>query len=258
MLASNSAISDPNLNHLYTAQEQEDRDLLLAWLALTPPSEESKQPLHQFLSTDAIERVRQIDGEEALDGICDTTTDEEVAATHGLTARDVHEARLSRTALEAALDCIADFVIDDYQSEEWDSHILSDIYPYSGRTLDMADLAQRTRQATLAVRQRFNAGHPYPANSTAEEMILWCAVESHLDHLMAAGVDEPFCPLHEILFEDNDFRMLFDPAMDGIESTPVAEFMGMTITGPEGWFNPFRREETGSEFPASGTDAVAR
>lgn len=173
------------------------------------------------------------------------TSDEDFAALPGLTARDVFEARLSRTALETCLWVIAEMITDtlNYTTGWDDVMFLDSIYPDSARTLDVHALGKQTVKAMTAVAHRMNRNDPFPARSTADEMILWFAITRVFpDHLCEADMDIPWCSLDDTLLEDLDFLFLFDPAYDGLENSAIAEQMAMTITGPAGRFTQFRPE----------------
>jgi len=50
--------------------------------------------------------------------------------------------------------------------------------------------------------------------------------------------------LEEMLFEDLDHEMLYDPAYDGIEDDPASQPPGMAPMRFEDWFKPFNEERT--------------
>lgn len=105
---------------------------------------------------------------------------------------------------------------------------------------------------------RLAAGRvPYP-NCTGEEMALHtildhaeslaadgevaAAFHDWYGHLPASADDEDFAWLREVLFEDHDVLLLFDPALDGIEDpdNPVHQQLGMANLEARSWFLPFR------------------
>jgi len=49
--------------------------------------------------------------------------------------------------------------------------------------------------------------------------------------------DDDFEEFEEAAFPDLDVELLFDPSLDGIEDTGVAEYMGMALK-PSEWFKP--------------------
>ena len=49
--------------------------------------------------------------------------------------------------------------------------------------------------------------------------------------------------LDDLLFEDLDFEVLFDPSLDGIEDEPILGPPGVVPMGFAHWFVPFRTED---------------
>ena len=92
------------------------------------------------------------------------------------------------------------------------------------------------------------------ARCTAEELALHLTInlaEAHLRdgafspaavrHLPAHGsADEDFNWMREVLFEDHDVLMLFNPTLDGIED----DADGNSSLHPRDWFQPFRPAAT--------------
>jgi hypothetical protein len=88
------------------------------------------------------------------------------------------------------------------------------------------------------------------ARCTAEEIALYLTIDLAFDHWLndtvsPAGVahlpdhgdqDEAFLWMRDVLFEDHDFLMLFNPALDGVE----LDRDGDSPLRPSNWFEPFR------------------
>lgn len=88
------------------------------------------------------------------------------------------------------------------------------------------------------------------ARCTAEELALHLTINlaeadfidhaispAAVAHLPAHGAsDEDFDWLRDVLFEDHDVLMLFNPALDGVENT----IDGNSSLHPRDWFQPFR------------------
>jgi hypothetical protein len=88
--------------------------------------------------------------------------------------------------------------------------------------------------------------------STAEELaahalidearVMFETTENATDEQSATGLRE-LEELHELAFEDHDVLFLFDARFDGIESSEIAEAMGMANLHVRDWFEPFRPDE---------------
>lgn len=127
---------------------------------------------------------------------------------------------------------------------------------------------------------------PYPT-STAEEMALHIALEQggtfidlfddeganwtsferlpvhapdgvHEEDLCGA-LDDGLDALSDVLFEDHDVLLLFNPAMDGLESDPeMADRMGLVNLHPKDWFIPFRSERALDVTDGAAAGPVSR
>ncbi|HUP86911.1 MAG TPA: hypothetical protein VM143_14730 [Acidimicrobiales bacterium] len=75
--------------------------------------------------------------------------------------------------------------------------------------------------------------------NTAEASIADGVVDSvWVDHLPDHGrADQDFDWMRQVLFEDHDVLMLFDPALDGLEHSPG---VGTAYLHPRDWFQLFR------------------
>jgi len=106
-----------------------------------------------------------------------------------------------------------------------------------------------------------NGEVPYP-RCTGEEMALHlilddCAEilalgDSAYEYLIAQELDTvlPHHPddgdtesLRDVMFEDHDVLMLFNPAFDTTDTNPAAAMLGRCNLEPDTWFLPFRPEE---------------
>jgi hypothetical protein len=224
-------VNTVNFDTVYSKAERIDRDLLIAW---NEGSDQSKLPLGWFLgksATDRLERRNECWYDEE-------TTPEGLPASPGLRKKDIADAILSRSAMCASLEVLADQLIFDPE-EAW---ILDDIFPPTYRSAWKApDLAALSRYESMAMFHRAIKGDPHVARSTAGEMLLhYVITQEHRGYLQEAGVEAPHFGLEEVMLEDEDFLFLFDPRWDGIETSPLAKSMGMTITGPGDWFKKFR------------------
>jgi hypothetical protein len=87
--------------------------------------------------------------------------------------------------------------------------------------------------------------------NTAQEIILWEALsdamtatvegvwEEVLGSLPAHGDDYLWVELRESLYQDQDFRLLFDPRHDGIENDKALAKLGFANLHPRDWFQTF-------------------
>jgi hypothetical protein len=64
------------------------------------------------------------------------------------------------------------------------------------------------------------------------------AAVAHLPH--HGGADEDFDWMREVLFEDHDVLMVFNPSRDGVDET----VNGNSSLHPRDWFRPFRELRT--------------
>lgn len=141
-----------------------------------------------------------------------------------------------------------------------------------GRTWVLSDLparfaakytalfAQEFLVAFVDVTSRLTRGWE-PLACVAQELGLRVLLD-HVDVVAeAADVTLPDAwrgHLEEILFEDLDHQLLYDPAHDGIEEDPAAQPPGMAPMRFEDWFRPFNNKRTLPPYalPApSSTDA---
>lgn len=95
------------------------------------------------------------------------------------------------------------------------------------------------------------AGYPdtYLA-TTAEELAAHALIDQaraalemsdELTDEQTATAEHELDELHELAFEDHDVLLLFDPRFDGVESSEIADAMGMANLHVDDWFEPFRR-----------------
>lgn len=97
-------------------------------------------------------------------------------------------------------------------------------------------------------------GHIPAPSTTAAEMCLHLVLAAagadledgtnspDLEHMPVEAGDlgeDPFAALAILLFADHDVLMLFQPELDGLENSVIAEAMGMVNLHPKDWFTPF-------------------
>jgi hypothetical protein len=106
--------------------------------------------------------------------------------------------------------------------------------------------AQRFLVAVVDVTGRLTRGWE-PLASVAQELGLRILLNQVEVVAEAAGValnDDWRGHLEDLLLEDTDHELLYDPAFDGIEDDPASQPPGMAPMRFEDWFKPFNKERT--------------
>jgi len=106
--------------------------------------------------------------------------------------------------------------------------------------------AQQFLVALIDVTSRLTQGWQ-PLASVAQELglrVLLNQVEVVADAADVALDDDWRGHLEDLLFEDVDHELLYDPAYDGIEDDPESQPPGMAPMRFEDWFRPFNDERT--------------
>jgi hypothetical protein len=176
-----------------------------------------------------------------------------------------HAAALRRaTALAGCLMHAADLLIDeliedivslraeetaaderDSASRIEDTWVLSQLPPRFAASYTPL-FAQRLLVAVVDVTGRLTKGWE-PLASVAQELglrVLLNLVEVVADAAGVALNDGWRGHLEELLFEDLDHELLYNPAHDGIEDDPDSQPPGMAPMRFEDWFEPFNDERT--------------
>jgi hypothetical protein len=245
-------LSEPNLPRMYSSDERAARMPLIRVLRSTmqeapgTPDGEAQMALWPFFGDSAHARIDAkrptLEGRRFWSNFSGGQTpadDITAAAVPGIQARHIFEARLSRLAFIDTLGDIANEVLADAERGEgdWDEmEFMPAMFPYSARAWEASTLAENTRAATLALRDRLIAGAKQPFTCVADRMIFAFAAELHLHYLEYLGIDVPCQPLEEALLDNADYLILFDPAWDGIEDAPTVTTAGLDVAGPFGWF----------------------
>jgi hypothetical protein len=176
-----------------------------------------------------------------------------------------HAAALRRASALAgclmhAADLLIDELIDDIvtlRAEETvaderdtaslieDTWVLSQLPPRFAASYTPL-FAQRLLVAVVDLTGRLTKGWE-PLASVAQELglrVLLDLVEVVADTAGVALDDDWRGHLEELLFEDLDHELLYDPAHDGIEDDPDRQPPGMAPMRFEDWFEPFNDERT--------------
>jgi hypothetical protein len=139
---------------------------------------------------------------------------------------------------------------------EWD-----DLLPRVARVGRRIEWLNRFIQCFEDLRVRLARGQYPKPRCTGEEMALHIAIDRARDFYgdgvtqdvfgswyesfpSLGAADEDFDWIKDILFEDEDVLMLFDPRFDGIESgSEIGDHLGVANLHPDEWFLPFRPDE---------------
>lgn len=93
-----------------------------------------------------------------------------------------------------------------------------------------SDCLARCTAEELALHLTINTAEAYIADGVVDSA--W------VDHLPDHGsADQDFDWMREVLFEDHDVLMLFNPSLDGFEHSPD---VATSYLHPRDWFQPFR------------------
>jgi hypothetical protein len=79
---------------------------------------------------------------------------------------------------------------------------------------------------------------PLPS-CTAEELALHILIEQAKNQLRAEAIESDFSLFVSLAFQDLDFEVLYDMAMDGIEDTTVGTELAYDNLPFDNWFEPF-------------------
>lgn len=244
-------LGEPNLARMYSPRERHARRFLIHGLRECVAQNdgehfEPRLPLWCFYGAEAFGRIEakrpSLEGrrfwEHFLDGAY-PEDDPTVASIPGIQARHVYEARLSRLALMDTLLDIAKEAVADCQRGygNWDFlEFIPAIYPYSARAWEPFTIAELTQEAALALHAKMYLNSPILFETVAERMIFQFATELHRFNLTALGMELPHYNLDEVMLDNADFLLLFDPAWDGIEDDAIQVEAGLEISGPLAWF----------------------
>ena len=143
-----------------------------------------------------------------------------------------------REALHAAL-CL---LCDDYLDRPADREAIVVSHLPGQNVLKYDERFLRGFFATL-VTVGYKLAQPTPPSPflscTAEELALNALITEAEAIIMGQGVDPDFSEFEDSLYQDMDFRLLFDPAMDGIEDSEVGDTLGVGRLRFSEWFAPF-------------------
>ncbi len=139
-----------------------------------------------------------------------------------------------------------------------DMQSLEEILPPSFSSFYTPEFIEEFLQTVEKTAEKIKAYPDTYFASTAEELAAHALLESAAaglrelandeelaaDPLLLAAALENLTEIHETAFEDWDVLMLFEGQFDGLESSQIAESMGMANLHPRDWFKPFRRDQS--------------
>ena len=157
--------------------------------------------------------------------------------------------RNHRAALYAAVSILTDELFDDLaailggQTSVSDSELADYLPPkYLPRYTPL--FAKRFVACVLTVGWKLRSPEYHELACVGEELALAAIIERAEAVLELRGEAADFGAFEDAAFEDTDWKILFRPALDGIEETAVGEVLALTDLRFEKWFVPFRETET--------------
>lgn len=152
---------------------------------------------------------------------------------------------------------IAELIYDEFH-QGFGEEILSTLPPLARRHADERfESAFTSRFATVA--KRVAEGLPWLesiATCTADEMVVHVILSmlddidelvdpDWIERIPAHEDDDQVDWLEDLLLQDTDVLMLYNPALDGIEDpdSPVNQQLGIANLHPNDWFKPFANSE---------------
>jgi hypothetical protein len=178
--------------------------------------------------------------------------DEQLLAA-GATPGQVHAATLRRAALIWAANQAVTDTLADLTELSWDPDTG---LPVPGERLRDGFVWQHfpprhwpaytrgfhRQVAVCAVKVGHDLARPDagPPACIAEELLINATIQTALAVMGRAGLGRPWQDPSEVLLEDVDFEVLFDPDQEDIADDPATQAgMGMWVPGPADWFAPF-------------------
>jgi hypothetical protein len=157
-------------------------------------------------------------------------------------------------ALMNACDLLVDQCYDDLQYldlDDWDfsdcameQHLPSKYLPFYTPLF-----ARQFTVCVIVVAWKIAQLLPVPLSCVAEELAMNAVIETATWLLEEDGKSPDFSALEDDIYEDMDFRVLFNPAQDGIENSQVGARLGMGSLFFRDWFRPFGGGSRGPVHP---------
>jgi len=152
-----------------------------------------------------------------------------------------------REALFAAIDTLIDEFLDDVAhlregkpfAETWMKTFLPEKYLHRYNQL----FARQFLACLMTVAWKLTSPDPQWLACVGEELALDALLRQAEIQLDVEGEHADFGDFEDVAFEDTDFKVLFDPAWDGIEDSEVGEYLRMANLHLADWFKPFRESD---------------
>ncbi len=169
-----------------------------------------------------------------------------------------------RRALRQACDMLLDELLDelpraDAQRTNLDLEEFSiELLPPQYQARYTERFGRRFLACLMTVAWKLNQPHFVKFACVAEELAAWAILRRAEALLEVDGLPSNLSRLETVLFEDTDFKMLFDPFMDGVDESELGKVMGMTSLRFEDWFTPFDLEaKLGEVHPFAEEDSIS-
>ncbi len=153
-----------------------------------------------------------------------------------------------RTAIDSLID---DFIADVAQllaDDEFSETTMADFLPRKYLPRYTPRFAKQFLVCLITVAEKLSRPEPQRLTCVAEELALAAILDQTLVVLeLNSGVatedTQAIEQLAEQFFEDRDFELLSNLALDGFEDSPLVERLAVTGLKFEEWFNPFRADD---------------
>lgn len=175
---------------------------------------------------------------------------------------------LQRAALDEQIVELANAFCDDVRAlqegEPFADTTLASFLPRQFLPVYTLALAKRFLVAFLTITWKLkDIGWAHHCANQAEELALFALIQA-TGGALPAGEDD-LGAFEEVVFEDNDFLYLFDPALDGIAEALAPVDPSITAYHPKDWFEPFNDSDRPvhpyqllAPRPVAGRDDPAR
>jgi len=146
--------------------------------------------------------------------------------------------RVDQDALDVAIDLLGDL------SDPEDGLLFSRLPERFEHRYDPAFL-RAFYKVFEAVAMMVRSGQPIIMHSTAEELAFRAIVEEAIGYAQdePSNSGERLDTFRADIVEDTDVDMLYNPVLDGVETSPQFEHLDLGALRFENWFTPFRRND---------------
>jgi hypothetical protein len=159
-------------------------------------------------------------------------------ASHRHMLRDAAEEVIDTTLQDL---CASD--APDWSADNW---LMGTLLPARYKLRYTADFARKFFVCLITVIWKLGQREAVHPSCVAEELAAHILIREAEALLEGNGVQPDFADFRAAFFEDLDFAYLYDDASDGIETSEIAEGMGITNLAFGEWFERFGPPETSS------------